>query len=483
MRRLLVIPILILAVGCRDGGITDPMGEPLATPEQADSLARGAWRGYWAANQYGWGSLGWSTAADELTSGWSGWGMRVVGAEPREAWDDAPEARWGNITREPWTLAHRCAFDAAVAVQSAASARTELFGRLALGLCLGTLAMRFDEAFVVTDESDLVALRLSPMPYPDVLRAALEQLQKVIDCAGGSSAAYPRDEEWIFGLELDAETLARLAHSFSARFLAASARSPAERQSADWPRIIEHIDNGITADFAPVGDDDGGTEWSAFHFWGNVPGRTRVDYRTMGPADESGAYRVWLEAPLEARVAFVVVTSDRRIVGRAGGEEAGSYFAFVGGESPWPESRGVYQSSHYVHRRWRTFAETSNGPMPHLVRAEMALLKAEGLLRTGGSLQIVVDLINETRVAIGRLPSASPNDPLGEPTDGSWQHRSIHLASASLWAKLQHEFRLETFATAGALAWATDRGWGDLVEGTPSSLPPPDRSVAYAFGR
>jgi len=93
--------------------------------------------------------------------------------------------------------------------------------------------------------------------------------------------------------------MARLAHSFAARFLAASARTPADRQSASWLRIIQPVDRGVTADFAPVRLEGVEDAWSFFHLESENPNCTRVDYRTIGPADESGAYAQWLKAPIE----------------------------------------------------------------------------------------------------------------------------------------------------------------------------------------
>jgi len=121
--------------------------------------------------------------------------------------------------------------------------------------------------------------------------------------------------------------------------------------------------------------------------------------------------------------------------------------------------------------------------MPQFTKAELDLLKAEGLLRTGGSTQRIADLINEMRVTDGGPSPAKAENPRGQLTDGSWTQTEIHRPGASLWAKLQHEFRLETFGTTGALAWAMDRRWGDLVDGTPTRLTSSNQSVLLAFRR
>jgi len=216
-----------------------------------------------------------------------------------------------------------------------------------------------------------------------------------------------------------------------------------------------------------------GTTWS------------RADYRTIGPADESGGYQAWLAAPLKDRVVFDIVTADRRIVGSADDvTEDGSDFQYQGNNGPFPAARGVYHYSSHNHKRYQYYNQgNANGVMPHMTMAELDMYRAEALLRTGGSTNEVAMLINKTRVGRGMLNPATGSDPVGSPSDAQ-----SHLDSASLWAKLKHERRIETFQTAGGLAWQDDRGMGDLVPGTPIHFPVPGRELEtlgrenYTFG-
>lgn len=121
--------------------------------------------------------------------------------------------------------------------------------------------------------------------------------------------------------------------------------------------------------------------------------------------------------------------------------------------------------------------------MPHMIMAEMDMYKAEALLRTNGSTSVVADLINKTRVSRGMLNPAAATDSPGSSTDAQ-----SHMDSASLWAKLKHERRIETFQTWAGLAYYDDRGLGDLVTGTPIHFPVPGRELetlglqSYTFG-
>ena len=113
----------------------------------------------------------------------------------------------------------------------------------------------------------------------------------------------------------------------------------------------------------------------------------------------------------------------------------------------------------------------------------MDMLMAEGLLRTGGSPQTIADLINKTRVTNGELNPATAADPLGASTDGP-----SHLDGASLWAKMKYEKQWETMSTSSGIEFFDDRGWGDLVSGTPVQFPVPGKELEtlglqlYTFG-
>ena len=55
----------------------------------------------------------------------------------------------------------------------------------------------------------------------------------------------------------------------------------------------------------------------------------RMDYRTIGPADASGQWEAWINAPVDERTPFLIDTDDRRITG-ASPTTDGRYMAYVG---------------------------------------------------------------------------------------------------------------------------------------------------------
>lgn len=509
----LAVLLLFSVAGCQDLTVeneNNPNRElALAEPGDVENLVANTFTDYWSANQWSARSMPWSTIADEISSSWANWGMRDMSSEPRIAWNNDPAYNRGEMTEDPWFDSYTGisnAIDGILAIEGNEAKfeqagidpnRLRAFAKFNMGLLHGTLAMRYDQGFIVDETVDLEAVALGQeelnlQPYNEVMEAAIGFLDEAISIAQSNSFTITADEDWIFGLDVTSGDLVRLANSFAARFMANVGRNPQERAAADWNEIIRRADAGITEDFAPIGDDNGNVrEWDALKFYGQEETTwARADYRTLGPADESGGYQDWMNTPVAERNVFHLYSSDRRITGPDSLTQDGKYFRYVGVPGPWPSARGTYHYASHTHKRFVDYLDANaNGEMMHMVKAEMDLYKAEGLLRTGGSAQTAADLINNTRVTNGELEPATAGDAVGDPVaDGGPNDTGIHLASASLWAKLKHEFRIETFATAGALAWAYDRGFNDLVSGTPIHYPVPGRELEtlaldnYTFG-
>jgi hypothetical protein len=116
-----------------------------------------------------------------------------------------------------------------------------------------------------------------------------------------------------------------------------------------------------------------------------------------------------------------------------------------------------------------------------ILPAEVQLLKAEAEFRLG-HFQEAADLINFTRVENGELPPVTTAGTSGP----SCVPRLWNGACGDLWDALIYEKRIETYGTA--ISFFDLRGWGCLLEGTLTQLPPPGRQldlqdrVIYTFG-
>lgn len=498
--RALPLMLLLVAVGgCDEFLSVENINAPdrervLSEPGDVESLVGSSFFAWWSHLHSLHPMIGLSAAADEITSSRPAFLMRMMGSQPRfeggEGYPNSPAFAGRGHVERPWYgmySAISIANDGLTAINSGLeigsdgtdTPRARTFAKFVQGLSHGMIALLYDRGFVVTEETDLETGDLELQPYTAVMDAALAQLDEAIEGAENNTFTLPSD--WINGVPLSNVELARLARSFRARFMASLPRTPEERAAVDWSEVIRLTEAGIQQDFAPIGE---GSGWfNAMGAFGQRANLTRTDYLTIGPADTTGALDRWLSKDPQERRPFRIHTNDRRVTGPGGPEDDGKYFRFYGAPR-MPGAFGPYFFSFYHHYRFIDFLESGLiGPMVDMTTVEMDLLRAEGLLRTNGSTAEVADLINRTRVSNGELPAASESDPVGSWDD--WQDPS---PEASLWAKLKHEKRLETFGTGVGLAYFDDRGWNDLVRGTHLHLPIPGRELLtlqmeiYTFG-
>lgn len=526
MRSFIYSLALVLAIGlagCQDLSVENKNApdrdQVLSTPGDIESVAGKTYLDFWTATQWCYPTMAMSTMADAHSASWGNWGMRFTSSEPRPAWNNNPSYTYADAAADPWFngyLAISNAVDVLQAIEDTPAedfenngvntTRMKAFVNFTMGLMYGQLAMRYDRGFLADETTDLQgvasgAVELELKPYTEVAEFAKSKLDKAIQFAGqygGSEPMITADDDWIFGLDVSSDRLIRIANSYKARIEADVARTPSERQSRDWQSILTWIDQGITETLAPIGDDGGAQEWDCMKFYGNSPGTwARTDYRTIGPADTSGGYEDWLNTPVQDRWPYVTKTPDRRISG-PDPESDGKDFVYTGtGGGPFPASRGTYHFSDRTFVRYNDYRSSSagggaaNGPMPVMLMTEMNLLKAEALLHTQGAAAAdqVAELINKTRVDNGELPPATASDPVGSidnppnPIGSSADPNPV-----TLWSMLKYEFDVETMLTAGGLNYYTDRGWGDLVEGTFLQWPVPGKDLEtmgvqiYTFG-
>jgi hypothetical protein len=503
-------------VGCQDLSVENTNSpdreQVLASAQDVENIAGNTFRNFWEATQWCDNSMMYSTLAGSHSCSWANWAMADMSSEPRIAWNNSSAYSRAPSTEEPW-------FDHYVAISNAADvlssierigpdainselgdgsvAKIQATVNFVLGLSYGDLAARFDRAFLVDETTDLNAVAagtadLQLQPYQEVNQFAISKLDKAINIASSSDFTITASEDWIFGLDVSSDRLVRLAKSYKARYLATVARTPEERQQVNWQEVYTLANEGITETFAPIGDDDGSTEWDCMKFYGQLPGTwSRADYRTIGPADQSGGYEDWLDTPVADRNPYLTETADRRIQGPGGPETDGKDYTFEGTAfTAFPPARGTYHYSDRTPSMYRDYANNNaNGPMPVMEIHEMDLLKAEAILQSGGSigggLQEAADLINNSRVDRGELDPATADVPVGSIDDAP---NPLEPGDVTLWSMMKYEFNIETALTASGLNYYTDRAWGDLEEGTPLHFPVPGAELNtvgldnYTFG-
>ncbi len=495
IRVSLCLLFILTIAGCsKDHFVVENQNAPdknraLASPDDLMALVAGSYMEIFGVMQKSYPGMAMSTAGDEITSSWGNWHMRNASWEPRFEYDNSPAYGYRGFNQDPWYNSYAgisSANDGLIAIAGDPAffgdntPMVNAFAKWVQGLCHGWLAINFDKAFIYDETVDINTDVLTFSPYTDVMDAAIDMLEACIEICNANDFALP--DTWMAGLACTNEYLAQLCHSYIARFMAWEARTPADRAGADWNAIMNHCDQGITEDFVLIGDGD--------YWWCRLQGHTqhhvwcRADNNALGPADLSGNYDAWLATPLEERMHFLITTDDRRITGLGDAETPqeesdGTYFSYEGTPRHRAD-RGTYHFSAYKLNRYPHLDAGYVGPMYIFMVSELDLLKAEGLLHTGGSAATIADLINNTRVTNGELPPAGAGDPAGSINDK-------HFAN-TLWGMYKHEMFIENFCVTAGTGYCQRRGWGELMSGTPLHWPVPGQELEilleenYTFG-
>ncbi len=471
---IIVMSVLLLIIhgGCESDMNLQNNNNPdtkrmLVNSDDIEDLIGGSFLTYW----HGWmtgghGARMRSFLGDNLTTSWCGEVIELL-REPRVPWTN-PAAGLSTFNGTPW----KYTYEAITSVNDALNAidtgyyviekemRARAFAKFIQGLGHGALGMFFDKGYILDQNFDLDAQVPEPVPWLSLINSGIGYLEECIVLCDNS---FTTPANWVNGFPMTNTYLKQLCHSLIARYLAASPRTPAGRASVDWNLVISHLDQGIQEDFAPEGDDDAwynAVMWSA-----NRGGWDKVSNKLHGPSDTSGNYEAWLAAPLNQRYEFDNHSLDRRVTGAENDPQSnGLYIAYDPGQF-FRASRGTQFFSNYKWIKHSYHYPQSLGPMPYVNIPEMDMLRAEALLRTGGSRVEVAQLINKTRVGIGDMPPITGSEP-----------------DLDIWKALCYEKRIETIGSTPSISWWDYRGWSDfeflnIPSGTAVHFPIPGREL------
>lgn len=490
MKKLIMAAAMVTLAGCQELAVPNlnaPDRERATKdPTSSETFVASAFRTWWpVAGHDDYPSWAFSTMAHDVTSGFADFGQLEISTEPRTAWNNSPVNARSEVNATPWQRLYRTIStvnDALIAIDSGLvigdatrTARTQAVGKLMQGLSHGYLGLYFDSAFVVDEKLALDTITTPVFhPYPDVIEAAVAQIDEASAIASKNSFTLPVDS-WLFA-DMTSADMVKLGNSYIAYLLAESPRTAAERAAVDWNEVLERIDAGITKDFAPVAQPD--ILWDD---WKRLVARVRSgppsdygrpSYWAIGPADSTNGYVNWISTPLANRQPFQMRTKDRRIQGAAVGSP-GKYFGYSA-NTIFAASRGTYRYSFYYYLRNGTGTSWENGAQIALTTTEMDLLKAEALIRLGRASE-AVPLINKSRVANGQLPPVTVDGPPDEP---GCVPRKMNGACGSLWDALRYEKGIEMLGVDGVTAFFDARGWQTLPENSVLQLPVPGSELA-----
>ena len=509
MRKLTVAMALLLgASACANLDVVNPnnadAARALATPGDVESLLAGGYNTYFNGSySYSGPGLFLSNQSFQHVAPWANAAMEFYGRIPRNAIvNDAADNYYGNFTRD-WYYMYRAIAAVSDGLRSLSDAdiantlgannvlRDQAYGYFILGMAHASLAVLYDQAFIVDETTDVTAAQ-EAVPYTDVMAAAMGYFDKAISLAGQGSFTLPYS--WMQD-DIDNAKLARIAHSYKAVYRAAVARTPAERKAVDWNAVMSDVDAGITETFAPYMDGNNGWYMAVIDY-GSYPGWSEMPYYVYGMADQSGNYQRWLSIPLATKLPnpadgdIIIVTPDTRFPQGATLDEQrdnpGRYFSApsnIPGVWKHPE-RGQWRWSYYREERWKTYNNTSQDNLEEISMDAMHLLKAEGLYYKG-DMAGAADLINMSRTGAG----LQATDAAG--TNADCVPKLPNGSCGDLWEMLKWEKRMQIQMQGmfGAPWWFDSRGWGDLFIGTPLQFPAPCKELqvlqilpCYTFG-
>jgi hypothetical protein len=498
----------------------------LATPGDVESLVAGAYRSWFGGEEYqssvsgtsgawmGVASFMWSSTAANL-------GMNEYSKLPRvPIQNSATHADYGYIA-DSWTRHYRALAsinDGLRTIQSDTSVsnalgaarvrRAKIFGKFVQGLAHGSVALIYDKGYIVDEGKEIITPTGAPVDlgepvgYQALMNAALAKLDTAIALATGDTVTIPAAWMGTSG-PVTMTQLVQVANSFQARYRANVARTAAERAAVNWNAVLADVGAGVHADWMA----DRSVVFPSFTGqstlqYMQLTTYQQVTYFIHGMADTSGSYQQWLALPLASRDANInnlpvlIRTPDLRF---PRGETSATQLANKGkyihirtnaagtaaAVAPqWTQpTRGTWRWSWYAERELDG-GKHGTGLWPELPYAEMRMLAAEALFRTG-NLGAAADSVNVTRTANGLNATNAAG------LNTSCVPRLPNGSCGGLFEMLKWEKRMELWAKGPYKAsWYFDgRGWGDLYRGTALHLPIPEEQsivlglgAAYTFG-
>lgn len=483
-----VLVLALLVQGCDLFGSLDVPNENspdldlvFSDPQEYPALLSGAYRTWWNESIGTNPNLALGVTAEVITSGYGSWGMADYYRVPRQpitnsdaddivlnplygAWYSYYSAlpTVNNIIRQIETNGVSVK-DGDVDYTQGALAHAYLLQ----GMLIGHLGILYDQAFLITEETDITQFDYEFTSSPELMDFALERIDRAISICETSSFTDPI--EMMPGIQFDAASLCAFANTYAARLLVASARTEADTEALDWNRVLDYARDGLQSDFA-VASEPG---WNGLAItrdalstvnilsWDWIRPHQRLIH--MLAPDDPGAVYPWPEGTNE--LPEVTDPMDQRLE---------TDFEFAGRHGAWnPTTRGYHILSNYKYAReeFAPYMQTGIGDIYFIFAAENDLLLAEALIRTGGSKSEAADLINQTRVDRGGLPALTGGE-----------------SDEVMLEALMHERYVELFMTYPAIGFFDRRRTDDLMAGTATQFPVPAKELllhgydVYTFG-
>lgn len=508
---LALLALFLAAPGCADLDVTNENAPDrdlaLTSAGDVESLVGGSFLNWWNGNSNQ-GSFFFLSAASFQHSPWpANFGAVEYSSIPRgEITNSLVDGFYGNVS---WVWNQN--YSALSAIRDGLSALEEnpefaedidlnqltAFAKFVQGLSHASIAMVYDQGFVLDETTSEEGGEV--LSSEELMQVAMDYLDEAISLSEGADFTIPAG--WM-SRSVEAETLALLAHSMKARYMAAVARTPAEREAVDWAAVLEELDAGLDGSFNMVLDNNYSyNDWSLDAIgYLSFSGWQQLNYFILGMADQSGDYQRWLDQPISNRIPnpggepVLIETADTRFPQGATLSEQvanpGSIWSVPDPNAPCVSAAFAREGNNFSQPargtwRWSYYFDHTNAgcnfgqflAVPGLewgliTEDELRLLEAEAHLRMGDA-GTAADLVNVTRTEHG----LNATDAAG--TNTSCVPRLPDETCGDLMEMLKWEKRIETrYHGPHNNGWYFDgRGWGDLYQGTYIELPVPEQDL------
>jgi starch-binding outer membrane protein, SusD/RagB family len=483
---LVGVAAALFVSGCNNLDVTNPnnpdIARALASPDDVKALAQSTVHSWYMATvsaenpangdvaPFHFGSV----TSDVTTANYGNFGMRYNNLEPRIAYENKSSGGDRFVTELPWDRQY-----------ATIGATNDVLRALKNGLSLGTaddtekykeeaqfsqaasytyLAMEFDRAFVVTEDNDPTS-KPELVPYTAVRDSTIRMWETLIAATAAHNYTYAVTDLPMPDGALNSARINRIANTMAAMVLAYTPRIPSQSAAVNWAKVAAFADKGIGtgsagAPFNVVVQGDGQTWWSYIAAYGDDWGWIRMDHRVINRMNPAVPAKFNGTIPPQGSSSDARYTTDFKYKTPPIGDPA----------------RGIYMQSVFYHSRYEDHSfESPNAAataVPYMLAAESDLIRAEALIRSGGSLVTAAALINNTRVTRGNLTPATGAE-----------------GTAALLSMISYERDIELTNTSGTtLYWrrvVTDQ---PMQAGTVCQLPIPAKELEtlalplYTFG-
>lgn len=479
---------VLFAVACNDLNVTNPndpdIERALSSPEDVKSLAQSTIRSWYMTAVSGGpedGSDGepnpqifGCVTSDVCTMNYGNFGARFNNLEPRLPYENSSAGGDRTVAEIPWDKNYGTigatndvlrAIEGGLSLGSAAE--TEKYkqeAQFSQAASYLYLSMQFDRAFVVTEDSD-PAIPPELVDHAAVRDTTLRMWDDLIAASAQTSFTYDVTDFPMPSGALTSGRINRIANTMAAMTLAYHPRTPAQAATVDWAKVAAYADKGIGtgsagAPFDIVVQNDANQWVSLLMAYGDLIDWVRTDHRVINRMNPAVPPKYDGNDPPAGSSPDARYTTDYEYVAPPIGDPG----------------RGIYMQSDWYHSRYsyaNWYATTAlAGNVPYMLAAESDLIRAEALIRSGGSLATAASLINITRVGRGNLSPATAAD-----------------GTATLLSYISYERDVELTNTSGTtLYWRRAVTDQPMQAGTACQLPIPAKELEtlalpiYTFG-